>query len=178
MPAGAQKVAFLFPTLRLTRKPLGAGRIDSIDLQGKQFTVRVVFPTCALARSLREKVRQQRLNSANPVRRLATPPPVSIIGTMMAPSAVSLGARQISLARASSTLFRTVPSQMLVARRGYATPAGPPPKNFRLKPPTAWDQEKESTFDRVGKYFLLTEMFRGMYILMEQFFRPPWVLPE
>lgn len=58
-------------------------------------------------------------------------------------------------------------------RRGYATPSGPPPKNFRLKPPVSWDQETESTLDKVGKYFLLTEMFRGMYVLLEQFFRPP-----
>lgn len=92
---------------------------------------------------------------------------------MIATSAVSMAARRTALARAPSALARTLPSQMLVARRGYATPAGPPPKNFRLKPPTAWDQEKESTFDRVGKYFLLTEMMRGMYVLLEQFFRPP-----
>jgi NADH dehydrogenase (ubiquinone) Fe-S protein 8 len=92
---------------------------------------------------------------------------------MMTTSAVSMAARQISIVRAPSALARTIPSQMLVARRGYATPAGPPPKNFRLRPPTTWDQEKESTFDKVGKYFLLTEMMRGMYLLMEQFFRPP-----
>jgi hypothetical protein len=58
-------------------------------------------------------------------------------------------------------------------RRAYATPAGPPPKGFRLNPPTEWDQEKEGTFDKAGKYFLLTEMARGMYVLLEQFFRPP-----
>jgi NADH dehydrogenase (ubiquinone) Fe-S protein 8 len=92
---------------------------------------------------------------------------------MMTTSAVSMAARQISFVRGPSALARTIPSQMLVARRGYATPAGPPPKNFRLRPPTTWDQEKESTFDKVGKYFLLTEMMRGMYLLMEQFFRPP-----
>jgi NADH dehydrogenase (ubiquinone) Fe-S protein 8 len=27
--------------------------------------------------------------------------------------------------------------------------------------------------DRAGKYFLLMEMFRGMYVSLEQFFRPP-----
>jgi hypothetical protein len=31
--------------------------------------------------------------------------------------------------------------------------------------------------DRVGKYFLLTEMARGMYVVLEQFFRPPCVVP-
>jgi NADH dehydrogenase (ubiquinone) Fe-S protein 8 len=124
---------------------------------------------------LREKGRQQRSNSANSALRPATPAPASIVSSMITPSVVSLGARRISLVRVPST-FRAVPSQMLVAARGYATPAGPPPKNFRLKPPTAWDQENESTFDKVGKYFLLTEMFRGMYILMEQFFRPPYTI--
>jgi NADH dehydrogenase (ubiquinone) Fe-S protein 8 len=96
---------------------------------------------------------------------------------MLHSTAVSMAARRIPLAvRPSSVLLRTTPSAqalVMVARRGYATPAGPPPKNFRLRPPTQWDQEKESTFDKVGKFFLLTEMLRGMYVLMEQFFRPP-----
>lgn len=92
---------------------------------------------------------------------------------MITPSAVSLAARQTALVRAPSALLRTTPAQLLVARRTYATPAGPPPKNFRLRPPTTWDQEKESTIEKVGKYFLMTEMLRGMYVLLEQFFRPP-----
>jgi NADH dehydrogenase (ubiquinone) Fe-S protein 8 len=58
-------------------------------------------------------------------------------------------------------------------RRTYATPSGPPPKNFRVPPPTTWDKEKEGTFDKLGKYFLLYEMARGMWVLLEQFFRPP-----
>jgi NADH dehydrogenase (ubiquinone) Fe-S protein 8 len=53
-----------------------------------------------------------------------------------------------------------------------ATPAGPPPPGFRLPPPQKWD-EGENALDRAGKYFLLVEMFRGMYVLMEQYFRPP-----
>lgn len=57
--------------------------------------------------------------------------------------------------------------------RNYATPAGPPPKGFRLPPPKKWDEDPEPTFDKLGKYFLLTEMARGMYVLLEQFFRPP-----
>jgi NADH dehydrogenase (ubiquinone) Fe-S protein 8 len=27
--------------------------------------------------------------------------------------------------------------------------------------------------DQAGNYFLLTEMMRGMWVLLEQFFRPP-----
>lgn len=30
--------------------------------------------------------------------------------------------------------------------------------------------------DKVGKYFLLAEMARGMYLLLEQFFRPPYTI--
>jgi NADH dehydrogenase (ubiquinone) Fe-S protein 8 len=98
---------------------------------------------------------------------------------MLASSAASVAARQLQLPlmrTTSSTLVRTNPAQALLvasARRGYATPAGPPPKRFRLKPPVEWDQEKESTLDKAGKYFLMTEMLRGMYVLLEQFFRPP-----
>lgn len=54
-----------------------------------------------------------------------------------------------------------------------ATSEGPPPANFRLSqsPP------QESVWDRAGNYFLLTEMVRGMYVVLEQFFRPPYALP-
>jgi NADH dehydrogenase (ubiquinone) Fe-S protein 8 len=59
--------------------------------------------------------------------------------------------------------------------RLHATNNGSPPSGFRLPPPTKWNEQKESTFDRAGNYFLLTEMFRGMYVVLEQFFRPPYV---
>ncbi|KAK4225302.1 oxidoreductase-like protein [Podospora fimiseda] len=76
--------------------------------------------------------------------------------------------------------MRITPAQQMLllaaARRGYATPSGPPPKNFRLAPPKQWDQDTESTMSKVGKYFLMTEMLRGMYILLEQFFRPPYTI--
>lgn len=61
----------------------------------------------------------------------------------------------------------------VMARRGYATPLGPPPKGFRQPPVKKWDEEDEGTFNKLGKYFLMTEMARGMYLLLEQFFRPP-----
>ncbi len=92
---------------------------------------------------------------------------------MIAKSAASMAARQMPLVRVSPAVLRTLPSQVLVARRAYATPSGPPPKNFRLRPPVTWDQEKEGTVEKLGKYFLMTEMLRGMYVLIEQFFRPP-----
>jgi len=64
-------------------------------------------------------------------------------------------------------------AQLMIARRGYATPLGPPPKGFRQLPPKKWDEDDEKTFTKLGKYFLMTEMARGMYLLLEQFFRPP-----
>lgn len=59
------------------------------------------------------------------------------------------------------------------ARRSYATPMGPPPKGFRQPAPRKWDEDAEGTGNKLGKYFLMTEMARGMYVLLEQFFRPP-----
>lgn len=54
-----------------------------------------------------------------------------------------------------------------------ATPAGPPQPGFRLAPPKRWDQGSEGALDKAGKYFLMAEIFRGMYVVLEQFFRPP-----
>ncbi|KAI2463159.1 NADH-quinone oxidoreductase [Annulohypoxylon bovei var. microspora] len=62
----------------------------------------------------------------------------------------------------------------IVAQRTYATPAGLPPKNFRIPSPKRWDQEEEKTWDKIGSYFLMTEMFRGMYVALENYFRPPF----
>ena len=54
-----------------------------------------------------------------------------------------------------------------------ATPYGPPQPGFRLPPPKRWDQGSETSVDKATKYFLMAEMFRGMYVVLEQFFRPP-----
>lgn len=54
-----------------------------------------------------------------------------------------------------------------------ATPAGPPQPGFRLPPPKRWDQGSESSLDKASKYFLMAELFRGMYVVLEQYFRPP-----
>jgi NADH dehydrogenase (ubiquinone) Fe-S protein 8 len=42
-----------------------------------------------------------------------------------------------------------------------------------MTPPPRWNQPKDSLMDYAGKYFLLGEMARGMYVLLEQYFRPP-----
>ncbi|KID69060.1 NADH-ubiquinone oxidoreductase 23 kDa subunit, partial [Metarhizium brunneum ARSEF 3297] len=92
-------------------------------------------------------------------------------------SAAMLARRQLAGAPSTTSSLVVVASRLMAAQqhqtRGYATPAGPPPKNFRTSRHTEWPWDKEKTLDRLGKYFLLTEMARGMYVLMEQFFRPP-----
>jgi NADH dehydrogenase (ubiquinone) Fe-S protein 8 len=90
-----------------------------------------------------------------------------------------LVARSCQTARLSSAVRPLAsPSSSLAAfststTRAYATPSGPPPPGFRLPKPERWDESKESSLDKAGKYFLLTEMARGMYVVLEQFFRPP-----
>jgi hypothetical protein len=82
-----------------------------------------------------------------------------------------------TLLRSSQFASGRLPSPATVAffsttLRRAATPSGPPPPGFRLPPPKRWD-EGEGSLDRAAKYFLLFEMFRGMYVSLEQFFRPP-----
>lgn len=86
-----------------------------------------------------------------------------------------------SIVSTSSMTVRVAASALLTAnnaprRRTYATPVKSLPKGFRITPRPEWDQEKEGTMDKIGKYFLLLEMARGMYVLMEQFFRPPYTI--
>ena len=54
-----------------------------------------------------------------------------------------------------------------------ALPKGPPQSGFRLPTPKRWDQGDESAVSKAGKYFLMSELLRGMYVVLEQFFRPP-----
>lgn len=59
--------------------------------------------------------------------------------------------------------------------RTSASGVGAPPANFRPARPLRFNEKKDSLFDHAGNYFLLTELFRGMYVVLEQFFRPPYV---
>ena len=49
------------------------------------------------------------------------------------------------------------------------------PRTPRLPAREKWD-EGESSLDKAGKYFLMTEILRGMYVVLEQFFRPPYTI--
>ena len=71
----------------------------------------------------------------------------------------------------SSSLARAT-SQFHTSSSRNATPAGPPPQGYRLPRPARFD-EGENTINKASNYFLLTEIFRGMYVVLEQFFRPP-----
>lgn len=100
--------------------------------------------------------------------------------TLPASAAAMLARRQLTRAPASASSLmmatRTLATPYHQQQRGYATPKGAPPQNFRTSKPVEWVWEKDSLLDRLGKYFLMTEMARGMYVLLEQFFRPPYVI--
>ncbi|KAL7620068.1 ndufs8, ubiquinone oxidoreductase 23 kd subunit [Parahypoxylon ruwenzoriense] len=87
-------------------------------------------------------------------------------------STTAMLSRQLVRRQPVTTAFVT----RIVAQRTYATPSGPPAKGFRVPQPKRWDENTETTLDHAGKYFLLTEMIRGMYVALEQFFRPPYTI--
>ncbi|UKZ49137.1 hypothetical protein TrVGV298_003378 [Trichoderma virens] len=99
--------------------------------------------------------------------------------TLSASAAAMLAKRQLARAPASTSSLMMA-TRMLATpyhqQRGYATPRGAPPQNFRTSKQVEWAWEKDSLLDRLGKYFLMTEMARGMYVLLEQFFRPPYTI--
>lgn len=73
-----------------------------------------------------------------------------------------------SPAARSAALFSTSTSRLALG--------GAPPTGYRLPKPKRWNEDTEGTFDKIGNYFLLTEMMRGMYVVLEQFFRPPYTI--
>jgi len=76
------------------------------------------------------------------------------------------------LRQANQSQVLRATSQFHTSASRNALPAGPPPKGYRLPPPKRFD-EGQSSLNQASNYFLLTEMFRGMYVVLEQFFRPP-----
>lgn len=94
----------------------------------------------------------------------------------MASSAAMLVRQQLPRAAATTASLSATTTRVAAIRqqtRGYATPKGHLPENFRQSKRIEWHWDKDSTLDSLGKYFLMTEMARGMYVLLEQFFRPP-----
>jgi NADH dehydrogenase (ubiquinone) Fe-S protein 8 len=95
---------------------------------------------------------------------------------LFAASGIASRAAIVAATNTTSSSTTTTSTSTMITRRGYATPMGPPPKGFRTSRPVEWAGDKDSTLDKMGKYFLMLEMARGMYILLEQFFRPPYVV--
>ncbi|ORY79962.1 hypothetical protein BCR37DRAFT_388339 [Protomyces lactucae-debilis] len=57
-----------------------------------------------------------------------------------------------------------------LARAAFAAP----PVAFRPQGQTV--DVQGSALDKAGSYFLMTEMLRGMYVVLEQFFKPPYTI--
>ena len=92
----------------------------------------------------------------------------------MRPVTALLRSRPVSaLSPLSRQIIPSTRAAFSVSSRMSATPQGPPPQGFRLPRPKRWDEDQESVLDKAGNYFMLTEMMRGMYVVLEQFFRPP-----
>ena len=105
---------------------------------------------------------QTMASSLRPASRLVAKPLISS-------SAILRQAERSILLRATST------AQFHTSSPRKALPSGPPPAGYRLPKPKRFD-EGENVIDKASNYFLLTEMMRGMYIVLEQFFRPPYVM--
>jgi NADH dehydrogenase (ubiquinone) Fe-S protein 8 len=98
---------------------------------------------------------------------MSSPRTMTALARSRAMRAIALhAARQTTFASA----FSTSSQRLRLAENGAQ---GSAPERFRLPTPDKWNENKESVWDQAGKYFLLTEMARGMWVLMEQFFRPP-----
>jgi NADH dehydrogenase (ubiquinone) Fe-S protein 8 len=94
---------------------------------------------------------------------MSSPRTMSALARSRALRAIAFNAsRQTTFASA----FSTSSQRLRLAENGSQ---GAAPERFRLQS----HENKESIWDQAGKYFLLTEMARGMWVLMEQFFRPP-----
>ncbi|KAK9457684.1 hypothetical protein V1511DRAFT_494309 [Dipodascopsis uninucleata] len=78
-----------------------------------------------------------------------------------------------SSGRGSVSLLR--PFSSVTANRAPEPAPGAMPEGYRLGAPERW-YEGESALDRAGKFFLMAEMFRGMYVCLEQFYRAPYTI--
>ncbi|OWB70633.1 hypothetical protein B5S31_g312 [[Candida] boidinii] len=50
------------------------------------------------------------------------------------------------------------------------------PEGFRVPRPRTWEESKEGALSKATKWYLLSEMFRGMYIVLEMYFRAPYTI--
>ena len=171
--------------MRSTSAKVGAKRIVRLKTLGHPSRT---LPTL-IGRGLREAL-LSRTTATSPAYRTrrrhittTTASPLSLrssTAAMSAPRTVSalVRARPTSAsAFLARSAFRpaTTAAAFSTTSRTSASGVGAPPANFRPARPLRFDEKKDSLFDHAGNYFLLTELFRGMYVVLEQFFRPPYV---
>ncbi|ODV96976.1 hypothetical protein PACTADRAFT_48759 [Pachysolen tannophilus NRRL Y-2460] len=77
----------------------------------------------------------------------------------------------------STTLLKFKPavSSSSMALAG-GTEQSVPPQGYRVSRPKTWEESSESALSKATKWYLLAEMFRGMYIVLEMFFRAPYTI--
>lgn len=63
-----------------------------------------------------------------------------------------------------------------VTTAGAGNPQSVPPSGFRIHRPPTWEEGHESALDKATKWFLLAEMLRGMWVVLEQYFRAPYTI--
>ena len=105
------------------------------------------------------------LSALGPPKMASNRPLTAVVRSLRTPKA-SVNAPRIAYASFSTTSPRC------------ALPKGQPPSGYRLPPQETWENTKESALDKAGNYFMRTELFRGAYVVLEQFFRPPYVTIE
>ncbi|KAF3915704.1 hypothetical protein AA313_de0210226 [Arthrobotrys entomopaga] len=88
----------------------------------------------------------------------------------------------VSVLYAPARTFATTPRRLLASpqedqqvKAVSHTPNAGGVRTFRL-PQQSWAGEKEAVLDKAARYFLMLETLRGMYVVMEQFFRAPYTI--
>lgn len=132
------------------------GIFDKLDIIHSPF--HLALSPCRHCLSILSHASKKMASTLRPASRLATRPLSSTLAIRQAQPQPS------HLLRATS--------QFHTSAHRNATPMGAPPKGFRLPKPKRFD-EGEKFLDQASNYFLMTEMLRGMYVVLEQFFRPP-----
>uniref|UniRef100_A0A093VWM8 NADH-ubiquinone oxidoreductase 23 kDa subunit, mitochondrial n=1 Tax=Talaromyces marneffei PM1 TaxID=1077442 RepID=A0A093VWM8_TALMA len=94
---------------------------------------------------------------------------------MASPQSIArlVASRRPFVAVPSTTLRALAAANFSSSAYHAATPSGPPPSGFRLPPPKRWDQDGESSLDKATKYFLMAELFRGIYTIFYPFEKGP-----
>lgn len=81
-------------------------------------------------------------------------------------TAASMAVRAFSMSRIA------LKPEALVAGTEQATW----PSGFRVARPRTWEEQKEGALSQATKWFLLSEMFRGMWVVLEMYFRAPYTI--